>query len=104
MSEPLPPGAEEEDEPLPPGAEEADEPDVPGLESQPTASASDALTADPNASFSVAPGAEANPAQATDPYAGYAGYDPNAAGYDYSAYWAHYGYPQSAYYPGQFFF
>lgn len=36
-----------------------------------------------------------------DPYAGYTGYDPAAAGYDYSAYWAHYGYHASAYsYPG----
>lgn len=37
-----------------------------------------------------------------DPYAGYTGYDPAAAGYDYSAYWAQYGYQASAYsYPGE---
>lgn len=36
-----------------------------------------------------------------DPYAGFTGYDPAAAGYDYSAYWAQYGYQASTYaYPG----
>ena len=44
------------------------------------------------------PAASAAP---VDPYAGYTGYDPAAAGYDYSAYWAQYGYQASAYtYPG----
>ena len=35
-----------------------------------------------------------------DPYAGYAGYDPAAAGYDYSAYWAQYGYHSGYNYSG----
>lgn len=46
----------------------------------------------------------AGAAAPVDPYAGYTGYDPAAAGYDYSSYWAQYGYHASGYsYPGVIF-
>ena len=57
---------------------------------------------EPQAAVSAAAEAVASAAP-VDPYAGYTGYDPAAAGYDYSAYWAQYGY-NSGYYSGVFCF
>ena len=55
----------------------------------------------PQVAVSVAAEAAADPAS-VDPYAGYAGYDPAAAGYDYSAYWAQYGYHSGYNHSGAF--